>query len=522
MVALAFAATATGCSAGVSTGGVGLAIPVVPMRPDDRVVLRDMRTVLAIATSFEYARVIYPAAVGTWDSQGEHWDTPITTAIPRALAEAFQAVIDPLDRSVWIATPSAILHFDPLSVRWDYLPTAARVTGLGIDPTNPEGIFLQTTAGWYLQPRIGSAHPAQPSNRLEPAATLKDAYGAIPSLLSEGEILATGPGLRPGRLTAAAPDPATNGWFVGTSAAGLLHFGPALGRPERLLQGPPGNWVGALLAVPGGVWAATDRSIKGEPAAITFMSTDLSQTIPLQGDPVFGLGAAAIHRILPGDRVLWLGTDQGVVRLGIDDGSNQRWGMAEGLPDQRILALAAWQDGIAVGMSRGLAFIGANGQVTRPAAPLIDIVHDLHHVGDTLWIGTGHGLAYLTSATGTISRPSGWASGVGAGVPVLRVGSVGDTLVAMLPDRLAWREPATGRWWLDQPVSAGTLRAIDISSGGVWVGGDDGAMLVAPGTGPIASLGVGDLPGPVLSLTTGGGYLWVGTVAGLVRTRLQR
>ncbi|MCA9762802.1 MAG: hypothetical protein KC544_06675 [Gemmatimonadetes bacterium] len=514
-----------GCAGGPMGAGAGLGVPVAAIRPDDRVVLRDMTTIQAIASSFDRVYVVTRSAVGTFRPLAKRWEPPVAAPAPEALQRVFAAIVDPLDQSLWLADPDALLHFDPLGERWERLPLPARVRALATDPARPDGIWVLTASGWYLQPRIGAARPGAPSDRVQRAPTLEDAFAALPQLRSMAPALSLGPGLQPGRLTAAAPDPSSTGWFLGTDLLGVLYLRPGEVMPESLRQGLPGDQVGAVVGVPGGVWVATDNSFGRQPAGLTFLSDDLAQTVPVAGDPAFGLGVEAMRDILPGERVLWLGTDRGVVRVGLDDDRLDRWDANRGLPDARVLSLAHWRGGVAVGMVRGLALIGANGAVTRPIDPVLDRVYDLHPRHDTLWVATDRGLAMVAPAEATLGRPAGLPGELAGGGPVLGVGSVGDTVVAMTADRLVWRDPVTMAWTVSPTLigTTGVLRAISISPSGVWIGGDRGAALVGATGVPIAVLRVGvELPERVTALTVEGGFLWVGTLDGLVRIRLQR
>lgn len=523
--AVALALVLAGCAAGSAGSGAGLGVPVAAMRPDDRVVLRDMSTVHAVATSFDRAYVVYPAAVGYWHPLERRWEPPFTAPQPGALQRVFAAVVDPLDQTLWLAEPDGLIHFDPLGPRWERLPVPARVRTLATEPGAGEGIWVLTAAGWYLQPRIGPARPGTPGAQVRQAPTLEDAYRAFPQLQSMAPSLATGPGLRPGRLTSAAPDPTSAGWFLGTDRLGLLYWRPGDIRPEPLRQGLAGDQVGAVVGVPGGVWVATDDGFDGQPAALAFLGSDLARTVPIPGDPAFGLGIEAVREILPGNRVLWLGTDRGVLRVSIDDGGTRRWDQNQGLPDQRVLALAAWRGGVAVGLVRGLALIADDETVTRPVDAVLDRVHDLHARHDTLWVATDRGLGHVLPGSNRLEAPAGIPGELAGAGPVLGVGSVGDTVLAMTQDRLVWRDPVSHAWTVSPTFigATGVLRAIDISAAGVWIGGERGAALALPSGGTVAVLRVGvDLPERVTALATEDGYLWVGTLDGLVRVRLQR
>ncbi len=516
---------ALGCSAGTMGGGGGLGVPVADFRPDDRVVLRDMRTIQAVTASFERLYAVYPSSVGLWRQGERRWSELFEAPAPDGLRRVFLGLIDPLDQSLWLIEPAALLHFDPTIDRWDRVPLPGTARGLGVDPTVPDGIFVETSAGWYVQPRIGTLRRVTPGPALKRAATLEDAYDAMPQLRSMAAITAQGPGLRVGRLTSAARDPATNGWLVGTDLRGLLRFDAAGITSTSLAQGISGNLVGAVVAVPSGVWVgSTDRG-QVQPVALEFLDTDLGHTLRIEGNAVFGLGVNRITRIVPDLRRLWLATDIGVLRVGLDDGAIQRWNTSDGLTDDRVLTIAQWQGGVAVGMERGLAMIDPSGIVTRPLVPVLDAVYDLHARGDTLWAATSRGLRFVVVGDSALQPERRAAVDATSGIEVGAVRSLGDTLIVLNARRVLWRDPFTGVWSAgpDLTPQAGRLREMAVARGGIWVAGDRGAVLVQVGTGVIAALAVGrDLPAPVTALAVDDEYLWVGTLDGLIRVRLSR
>jgi hypothetical protein len=98
-----------------------------------------------------------------------------------------------------------------------------------------------------------------------------------------------------------------------------------------------------------------------------------------------------------------------------------------------------------------------------------------------------------------------------------------DTLVALTRDELLW---TTGRepWQVGPRLSGtlGALRALTEWRDGFWVAGQRGVAHVSiggPGGLPLAT--GADLPGEPLDVAVEGPYLWVATVAGLVRFRLD-
>lgn len=516
-----------GCAtAGGGVGATGGApLPIGGLRPEDRVVLGDFSRVQAIAASHDRVYVAYPSAVGIWDPFRERWDVPRTAPARDALADVFAAIIDPLDRSVWLAGRSGVVHFDPLLDRWERMTFAGTVTAIGLDANDPAGgLWVRTVSGWYRQPRIGPASPGTPPASLRLAPTLEDAYRDLPGLRTIGMSLSLGPGLDPGRLTAAAPAASGTGWFVGTSRRGAYFVDRVGTRATPLTLGLPGDAVGALAVVPGGVWVTTDDDLGGRPAALSFLPSDLSRTMVIEGDPAFGLGIDAARQILPGDRTLWLASNIGVVSVGIDDRAIRHWNESAGLVDQRVIALAHWRGGIMAGTMRGVAFIDAAGEVHRPLPGLVRPVYALLARKDTLWIGTDRGLvAHVAESPEPIGFPS-WDRVIGSNAAVLGIGSVGDTLMAMTTADVFWRDPVTAVWQAGPLITSttGTLRAFLATPHGVWVGGDRGAVFMRPGGGVLRTLRVGpDLPDVITSIAGDDQWLWVGTLSGVVRLALS-
>ena len=101
-----------GCAGGPMGAGAGLGVPVAAIRPDDRVVLRDMTTIQAIASSFDRVYVVTRSAVGTFRPLAKRWEPPVAAPAPEALQRVFAAIVDPLDQSLWLADPDAakVLH----------------------------------------------------------------------------------------------------------------------------------------------------------------------------------------------------------------------------------------------------------------------------------------------------------------------------------------------------------------------------------------------------------------------------
>jgi hypothetical protein len=494
-------------------------------RPEDRVVLGDFSTVQAVAASFDRVYVAYPSAVAIWEPLRRQWQVPRTTPTPNALARVQFAIVDPLDHSLWLAGDEGLVHFDPVMDRWERLPVPGRVAALAVDAAAPAtGIWFRAGGGWFRMSPLGAPIAESPPASLRLAPTVEDAYRDLPALRTMELTMALGPGLVPGRVTAAAPNPDGSGWFIGTDRAGLLSVDRIGMRAERHTVGLPGEMIGALVAVPGGVWVATDEELGGNPAALSFVPETLTGTRIYRGDPALGLRLSAIRRIVLANRALWLATDRGVAQFDVDAEDLEWWTEADGLRDQRVTALHATADGLLVGTLRGLVQIDPVGEVTLPAINLVDPVYALQRWRDTVWVGTARGVAHWTRGSGEATIAPQWR-GMLAGRSVLGLGVIGDTLVAITSDAFAYREPATGEWILGAPLSGttGPLRTLHATAFGAWLGGDRGATLVTANGIMLQSMLVGqELPDAVTAITSSDQYLWVGTLRGLVRFALAR
>src|SRR5690606_6962426 len=455
------------------------------------------------------------------------WEVPQQAPTPMALARVRHGIVDPLDQSLWLGGDDGVIHFDPVMQRWERVAVGGRVTRLAIDRANPAGgIWIATSDGWLVIRRGEFApSPAPPPNTLQSPPDLETAYREIPSLRASGQIISLGPGLTPGRITAVGRLQTQGDWLIGTDRAGLLRIDPISVEPRRMTPGLPGEMVGALAAVPGGVWVATDQELsRGIPSALSFVPDHLGGTDVRHGDLAMGLGFSAARRILPGNRVLWLASDRGLVEYGIDDNETRSWGEPDGLRDQRVLTVANWQGDVMVGTMRGVALLDGQGDVSLPVPNLIDPVYALFPLRDTMWIGSGVGLAMMVRGDSGVTGAPAWRGTSSTFRPVIGIGLVGDTLVAMTRELVVRRDEVTGEWIPGAPTGSitGPLRAFHATEFGAWIGGERGAAFVTASGVPLHSLLVGrELPGPVTAITSSPGLLWVGTTRGLVRLVLR-
>ena len=142
------------------------------------------------------------------------------------------------------------------------------------------------------------------------------------------------------------------------------------------------------------------------------------------------------------DGALWIATGGGLLHVDpTRPGSSRWWTTADGLPDHRLTAIAAWADGVVVGTEGGsLIHLGLPDPSDRDADLLLDVrsqvslgdarISDLVVDDGLLWVGTwGEG-----AFAGDPSDPAGFrALGPSRGLRARRITSlarIGDELVA--------------------------------------------------------------------------------------------
>ena len=473
----------------VGCGGAGpgpsIPTPVNGFRPEDRVVLGDFTRVNALASAQDRVYVVYQDAVVVWHPLERRWDVPRSPPVADRLRTVTAAVVDPLDRSLWLSTPTGPVHYDPLSNRWD------------------DGL--------------------PPPRRLRPPVSLNDAMRDLPQLRAMAPHIAMGRRQLQGVLTAAAPDPLGRGWYLGTSVRGLVFLDRMASDATPIPLGLSSELVSAIAPAGDGIWVATDADMN-RPADLALLASDLSQSTPVADQGARGLPFSAVRRLLVAGGAIWAATDQGLIRWISGGNRIDRFDAGNGLPDPQVLSLAMYRGGIVAGTAHGLAWLRGDTGFVRIAPGFTEPVYALLSRGDTLWTGTSRGLFAALPGNDDLRMPEGFRQLTDSRVPIVGLGYIGDTLVAMTQDRLFWRDPASGGWNAGPVLGGqlGTLVALDATAQGAWVAGTRGVGFVRPATYPLRMLVVpGQLPGEVTAVAAQGELLWIGTRLGLVRYRLE-
>jgi hypothetical protein len=501
----------------------GLAAQTRMWRPEDRVVISDFGTVDAVAASTWTVYAATRHGLLLYDRRTRGWQLPVTVLDGYPAARVRVALADPAGNAVWLGTTDGWARYDADMRQWDRGPATGGVLGLVLDAQNPTGVFVHDRSGWSFLPR--GALFAQPGTPLPPPERqvrpldVQTALATAPLADAMRALILTDPRLRTYQFTSAARTTDDTDLFFGTSGLGLVRLDAAMGQWETLGFSLLGVGADALASGPGGVWAVGSPRFGGR-GGITWLPEDLSSTVPLELQPGNDLGAAAVHRLIAAAGALWIATGSGVLRVDLDGGRTRRFTLSDGLPSEDVRALAPAPDGVWIGTTRGVAVITADNRVVRIGG-FSQPVLSLLAVRETLWVGSGAGLGVLPPGAAEPVVSSALAAEPALRAPIVALARTGDTLVAVLEDQLAWRDPGTDRWTVLRPRAAlGRLTAAVGDVGGVWLGGQIGLAWWSIARGTFHRLAIpGDLPAPVRDLAAASPWVWVATDRGVVRLR---
>jgi len=225
---------------------------------------------------------------------------------------------------------------------------------------------------------------------------------------------------------------------------------------------------------------------------------------------------------------LWVGTrDQGVSRLSADGG---RWDLIselDGLPRGEVHALRAVGDTMLIGTEHGVALwngweiAGSVPQGVNPSPFASDVVTGVVLRGDSLWVSTGKGLYVSPASSGLTS----WAlaDAAFANTALLALAWDGSTLMTVVGGVPLVFDAAGGTWvprgGIGTVLALSDDRSVILASSDQGVFRWDGAGWVSiPGAPQSSSCSVQSnpgCPGIVVTTTDETGRLWVADRAGL-------
>lgn len=493
---------------------------------DQRALLGDFTRIVAVATSIDRVFAVTPSALLVYLPGQRQWEGPYYPREPLTLRDARLALLDPLDGGLWLVTRSGWLRFDPAIQLWEGGSVPGAVSDAALDQDNPVGgLFLRTGSGWYSAGRGGVALPASAPRRPLRPASVEEAVRNNPAIQASGATLTFTSRMRDIRYISAARAQGFTGqgWYLGTSGAGLVFFGEAAGLPEVLTFGLPSDRVGAVFAGSDGVWAATDRTAGTDPA-LTFIEQRLREFHWYQGPRATGLPFTAARRMLGMGSALWLATDNGVVRYIPREDEATRFPGGDGLPDSRVYDIAQRQGRLVAATAHGIASYDDSTGFTRVAPGFVDQALSVAISGDTVWVGTALGLFASVPGQSDLLQPTALGEMPSAKIPVVDITWRGDTLVALNEDRLLWRDPGTGQFTQGPRLGGAIGRLHTVVNGrrGLYVAGDRGVGFAGLGTPIVRPFTIpGEVPAQVTDIAVDDDFLWVATLRGLVRFSLE-
>jgi hypothetical protein len=508
----------------------GAALPLAAQSrdwsPEDRTIIGDFTRINAVATTVDRVFAVTPQALLVLDPQRHQWEGPYLPPDPTLLTDVVAALADPIDNSLWLVRRNGWIRFEPGIRLWDQGFVSGTVVDAALDQNAPAaGLFLRTSSGWFLAGRGGGALPTSAPSRPIRPATVDQAIRDNPAIQANSAGLLITGRFRNIRYTSAAQATGFSGqgWYLGTVGAGLVYFPLGSGFPQQLTFGLPSDAVDAVFAGPTGVWAVTERTVTAD-AALSFVGADLNGFTWYQGPRATGLPFTQARRVVGQGSSLWLATDVGVVRVTPKGEDIERFDEGRGVPDQRVLDLAQRRGRIVAGTAHGLA-AWQDSLGFHPVAPdFTDAALAVELSGDTVWVGTPRGLFAAVPGESDLLQPEALRESLSLQAQVVDLAWRGDTLVALTADRLIWRDPATGRFSQGPLLGTalGRLHTIANAPYGLYIAGERGvafARLDTPLLSPLRA--PGDLPGQVTDIAVDDRYLWVATLRGLVRFRLE-
>ena len=490
-------------------------------RSEDRALISDFSAVEAVAASPFSVFAATTHGLTIYDRQARSWRLPVTSLDGYPAAPVRVALADGVADAVWLGTTAGWARYDATVRTWEQGVVPGGVASLMLDARDQaSGIFVLGASGWGFLPR-GALFPVQdrplppPGQRVTPLDP-RTALAQAPFAEALRALILTDPRLSSYRFTAAARSPDRSELFLGSDGAGLVRVDPATGQWDRLAFGLLAARAGAVAVAPGGVWVASAGRV-GERRGLTWVARDLSADTTIEGTGTLGFPCVEGRRLIARGRSLWLACERGVVRIDAL-GSSVRLFVVDA-----PTALAPASDGVWVGSGRGLFVVSDEGSVVRiwSDTPVLSLVA----VRESVWVGTVGGLGLLAPGENSVAVPPDVAAQPALRAPIVALTLLEDTLVAVTPEQLGWRDPASGRWTvLRTRAELGRVTALapDVPSpaggGGIWIAGTNGLGFWDIGRATFRTLTVPlDVPAPVRDVAVDALYVWVATDSGLVR-----
>ncbi len=540
--------------AGASSGASG-AVPAGFGRRDDRQFIGSYATVQGVAVSRRFVYSVTPNGIAVYDRLVNAWQPPLTRESGFTDTQITAIAGDPIEDAVWYGSPGAIVVYRPQVDQVQRSIISGVPDYIAFDRSPFGDVYVRGTGTWSRVSRTGLvtplARPPAAASMIAPRA-LSDLYAQFPLLRTSQSLLARNQ--RADRALRSYPiisgsvsDDRANEVWLGTAGDGLYKVDPAFQQATPLRFGPMDGGIGALALAADGVWAAglglaassgfRTGNAEGR-AGLSFASNDLQRWRWIDGTiavPLLGTRADAMT--VRGNRA-WIATDRGLVRVRLDGSESiAAWTTLAGMPDDRVLSLAATAEGTWAGTERGLVWVSDSTDARNPRTRGIGqrllentAVFALQSIGDTLWIGTGAGLvalaggngAGLNVASGALTRPNGAEPALRRPIRAMAwsdsilLAATDDGVLQLTPRRAS--EPVRVPDLDGRQVGQVTRLAMDDRT--IFLAGTEGLLVASRRGGPRSLLRVPrDIPGAVTDVVASRDWLWVGTPFGIVRFR---
>jgi hypothetical protein len=510
------------------TALVGVALIAAPLtaqvgsrwRPDERVVISDFNHVEGIGVGRDAVYVVTRAGIGIYDRRFHRWEPPVTPLEGFTGEQVFTALVDPVDRSLWMGTMSGLVRYDPALRLFDRTFVPGGVVELLFDRDDPfRGLYYRGRAGWEFLPRgmpVPSRATSLPqTSRQIRSGTVDRMLRTVPHVATSVPMLLSDERLRRYRFTAAGQAPDNEDVYLGTDGLGVLRIDLAA-NAEPLPYGLLAPQVGAIVATDDGVWTATGAT--AERRGFAFVARDAQRYAYEEGPRATGFPFRVVFDVAARDGTLWAATDVGLFVVRPGDRTER---LAAGVIAQsnRVLAVEMVPTGVWVGTERGLYWVSDNGDVTHVDVGVVVPILALAAHGDSVWVGGSAGLGLTWVGAEEIVVPHDVGSEPLLQDPIVAVAVRGETVAAATRERIAWRAPH-GEWIVERVLMGelGDLSVLAADGDGVWIGGERGVAFYRFGSRAFAVYNApGDVPGRVRDLAVDDRFLWVATDRGLVR-----
>ncbi len=504
----------------------------VDYRPGDWVSYPVLRFATSVVFGPTYVYFGTDRGISRYDYLRKEWGYPFTESDGLADGRVITMAYDTFSSILWCATPAGVSYYLPASEQWRNIPGdeigSSIVTSIGVGMSE---IWLESEGEIFSGQRQGgpfwrSSADAAEADQVIWQGSLKQKQ-ELPELFVEGDYQFLPEGylqdssLRRFPVSDWAADEFNHLWLAVDGLGGaeanprtewmyLLPFGPYVNEVRAMAWDGDAMWIGGV-----------EPSGKG--GGVSRWDLENNTWRVFEAELISGMYSDRVNVILPEEKYVWFGTEQGLVRLDRQRETWRTFTTRENLPYDRITALAASGGVLWIGTRDGLAGMspsGSNPLRVQEKGLKDGYIFQLEAAGDFLWAAAESGLYRydLGNKRWEMVPPApGLQPWFTTAVSVL-----GNTVWAASDDGLEM-SPDNGKTWQafprdHYPVS-GRVYTILADSDQVWFGTDEGLLLyiIEDHRFRLFTREDGLVGNRVFWILLDGDYLWAGTDKGLIR-----